>query len=121
MFQMAGQFCLEHEPRLHLRMVCVSVLQLLESHLSVQLLVQGHEHLTQTTSGMRPEPPESHHAVRRLRSVGSRDGLTRFGRRRLDRDETGLDFGVVELVQGLTQFRFNTQGRQAGLGSAVLG
>ena len=59
-FQSPGDLGLEQEARAARRIVGVVILDLLERHLTIQLRVEGDEHGTQSTPGVRadhPEPP----------------------------------------------------------------
>ena len=58
MLQPAGDLGLQQEPRAAVGVVGVPVLDLLERHLAVQLLVVGDEDLAQAAAGVRAEDAE---------------------------------------------------------------
>src|SRR5262249_32111122 len=63
MFQSACNLGFQHEPYPAVGVVRVAKLDLLESHLSVQLLVLSDEDLPQATAGMWPQDAEARHCT----------------------------------------------------------
>ena len=102
MLQPAGDLRFQHEARPALRVIGMPVLDFLQRHLAVQLLIERHGDLAQPALGVRPQDAETQAAGGRLahrrRRVGPVRVLISLARRG-DVNQARLHVGVGDALQ----------------------
>ncbi len=98
MLEPAGDLGFDEEARSALQVVGLALLDFLEGHLAMQLLIVGHEYFAQAALGVGPQDAKAHARGGLGRSDSGID-IDVLGRRRGDVRETGLHILIGDLLE----------------------